>query len=212
MVNDGSNDKTGSVINRLCEIEPQQISAIHLKKNVGKAEAVRRGLLESYQMETDFVGFWDADFSAPLTEIDRLVSIIQFNSHIEAVLGSRVKLLGRQILREGHRHYLGRIFATVFSMILNVPIYDSQCGAKIFRVTPKFFKVISDPFITSWLFDVEIIARIIKYSEPSVFPGEYIQEEPLLVWWHISGSKIGIFSFPQILSETYRLWKSYRTY
>ncbi|KAK3287117.1 hypothetical protein CYMTET_5346 [Cymbomonas tetramitiformis] len=92
------------------------------------------------------------------------------------VFGARVALLGRYIQRKASRHYLGRIFATLASLVLDVPIYDTQCGAKMFRVTPDLNTVLSQPFRSRWIFDVELIARFVALRKksatlPQVSPG-----------------------------------------
>ncbi len=206
-INDGSKDCTGHILDALCKKKSDTLEVIHLEDNGGKGEAVRIGFLHALKKETDTVGYWDADLSAPLSEIDRLISVLQRNPDIEAVLGARVLLLGRHIQRRKSRHYIGRFFATIFSIILDIPIYDTQCGAKLFRTTPKLRKIISEPFLTKWLFDVEILARFLSLSNK--LPRN-IQEEPLLEWTHIEGSKIHAFDFPLILSEMYQLWKHYK--
>ena len=210
MVNDGSTDNTAAVINSLCDALPEAISALHLHHNVGKGEAVRAGLLHACHLKSDYAGFWDADLSTPLTEIDRLICFMHTDPGIEAVFGARVQLLGRNICRKTERHYIGRVFATIFSIILGIPVYDTQCGAKLFRVTPKFQKIVSEKFLTRWLFDVEIIARLLKHAEKGISPNNFIHEEPLLKWQHVENSKIGVDNLPQILAETYKLWTHYK--
>ena len=206
-INDGSIDNSRQVINNLCRSNPEKLEAIHLPKNLGKGEAVRIGLLHACDNKCDFVGYWDADLSTPLSEIIRFILIFKENRGIDAVLGSRVLLLGRMIKRKAYRHYIGRVFATIFSIILNIPIYDSQCGAKLFRITPDFKQIISLPFLTRWLFDVEIISRYLKFSKNH--PTK-IHEEPLLEWTHVSDSKLKLSDLPLIISEVFKLWKEYK--
>lgn len=206
-INDGSTDKSRQIINNLCRTYPEKLEAIHLPKNVGKGEAVRIGLLHACNNKCDFIGYWDADLSTPLSEINRFILVFKENRGIDAVLGSRVLLLGRMIERKAYRHYIGRVFATIFSHILNIPIYDSQCGAKLFRLTPEFKKIISLPFLTRWLFDVEIISRSLDFSKNQ--PAR-IHEEPLLEWTHVADSKLKLSDLPLILSEVYKVWKTYK--
>ena len=90
----------------------------------------------------------------------RLVDTLADDEHLQVVIGSRVGLLGHDIDRSLRRHYLGRIFATVSSAVLDLPVYDTQCGAKAFRVTPALRAALADPFTSRWAFDVELLGRL----------------------------------------------------
>jgi len=155
-VDDGSIDHTWQMIEK-CSNENSQIHALKMPKNSGKAEAVRSGMLKSLENNSDYIGFWDADLATPLDQLELFQSYMDRQAQV--IMGSRINLLGRHIERTHLRHYLGRLFATFASIVLNLGVYDTQCGAKLFRkdIVESAF---SEKFQSYWIFDVEILARL----------------------------------------------------
>ena len=131
---------------------------LHLARNSGKGEAVRQGLLSALASDTELVGYWDADLSTPLDELPRFMKLLEERPTLHMVLGARVALLGRIIERYHIRHFTGRVFATAASIVLGLPVYDTQCGAKLFRASSELSAVLSSPFSNPWSFDVELLA------------------------------------------------------
>ena len=210
-VNDDSKDNTGEILTKLKNIKPEQISVINLSKNSGKAEAVRQGMLTALHDNFDYIGYWDADLSTSLSHIKSFVDALEKSTYLDIVMGSRVQLLGRSISRRAHRHYVGRIFATWASIMLHLPVYDTQCGAKLFRNSPLLHQILEEQFKTSWIFDVEILARYISkchYTRQEILAGKII-EYPLDSWSDISGSKIKLKDFFKISLELFRFWYYY---
>ena len=68
----------------------------------------------------------------------------------------------------------------------------TQCGAKLFRVVPTLRPIFATPFISRWIFDVEIIARLIAGRRGSGRPRaqQVIYEYPLHEWHDVAGSKV----------------------
>ena len=203
-VNDGSLDQTAKVLEELHAGKPDQIEYINLEKNSGKAEAVRTGLLHALEKKPTYIGYWDADLATPLCEIRTLHEIIDNNQELKLIMGIRLASLGRKIIRSPKRHYLGRIIATLIAgLIIEEQVYDTQCGAKIFRVDNYTEQLFKEPFCSRWLFDVEILLRL-QRRQPlrgTVF------EQPLNKWIDVDGSKIKISHAPAIILNLFKLWR-----
>ena len=107
-------------------------------------------------------------------------------------------------------------------------MYDTQCGAKIFRATADLSLALSRPFDSRWIFDVELIARLqvqrdhdMKSAMPEgkllnqVLPlplHETIYEYPLDSWRDISGSKLTLKHKVRALYGLFHIWVRYGTY
>ncbi len=210
-VDDGSHDRTRDVLEQICRGYEDRAGILLSNRNKGKAESVRTGInhaLNTFQQ--DVVGYWDADLATPLDSIGRFLAVLDDHPRIEMVFGSRIKLLGRRIQRRETRHYLGRVFATVVSMMLRLPIYDTQCGAKLFRVDENVRRVFADPFLSRWVFDVEIIARYLNlYRYNSERLEESIYEYPLEVWTDVEGSKVRPEDFVRALVDVLKIRRKY---
>jgi len=211
LVNDGSTDGTIAVLEDLARRAPETIEVLDLVSNQGKAEAVRQGVMHAFQSKPDYIGFWDADLATPLDEIAGFCDILDTRPDIQMVLGARVKLMGRAIERKAYRHYFGRVFATAASLVLNLPIYDTQCGAKLFRGTETTCEVFETPFLSRWVFDVEIIARYktrMGKRGRSIVPAIY--ERPLHQWRDIGASKVHAGDAAQAYVDLAKIFLRYR--
>lgn len=189
LVNDGSSDGTQRVLDGLRQQDPKQILVLDLARNGGKAEAVRQGVLHaSSKRRFAFIGYWDADLSTPLDELDGILGAFEASPGCQLAMGSRVKRLGSDIKRRASRHVLGRIFSTFSSGLLQLPVYDSQCGAKVFRSDLAEI-LFSEPFVSKWIFDVEILARLRNHLGRDRALSAAI-EVPLKAWKEMAGSKL----------------------
>ena len=183
-VDGGSTDGTSDAVRPHTS---DRIWLISLDRNAGKAEAVRQGVLRAealpFYAQLDWIGFWDADLSTPLTELPKFFEYLTLcGAPMDAVIGSRIPRLGSQVRRRAACRVLGRLFVTVASILLKVRVYDSQCGAKVIR-TAAAASCFRDPFITRWLFDLEILLRLRNRA---------LLEFPLRAWQDVPGGKMKV--------------------
>jgi glycosyltransferase involved in cell wall biosynthesis len=210
-VDDGSQDATAEVLERLAALPT--CDALILERNGGKAEAVRRGILHAIERgDPGPYGFWDADLATSLDMIPAFTQVLEERPDVEIVIGARVKLLGRDIRRNAARHYFGRAAAFTVSNLLRLPVYDTQCGAKLFRKNAPIEELFAEPFVTRWAFDVELFARWIgAHPQRSRRDLEdHIVEYPLPAWRDVEGSKLQATDFMRTPSDLARIAWTYR--
>jgi dolichyl-phosphate beta-glucosyltransferase len=191
-VDDGSTDHTVDKLRTLADDGEGRVAWMSLPKNRGKGEAVREGLRVALAGGARIVGYMDADGSTPGSEVARLLDEMRARD-VSVIFGARVALLGNDIQRKRYRHYLGRVFATAASIILRLPVYDTQCGAKFFRDSPALREALGTPFVSRWAFDVELIGRLLVGNPAAgVAPlgSHEFLEVPLRVWHDVAGSKL----------------------
>ncbi len=208
-VDDGSTDGTGKMLRKFAEAHPGRASFLELPRNVGKGEAVRRGFIDLFDEAAEFAGFWDADLATPLKAIHSLRTVLIEKAELQAVFGARVQLLGRTIERRALRHYAGRIFATVASALLDLQVYDTQCGAKLFRVNETTRAIFGEPFQSRWIFDVELLVRLMRIQKERGHEefGRTVFEFPLMEWRDVGGSNIRLWDFVVALRDLVKIYR-----
>jgi dolichyl-phosphate beta-glucosyltransferase len=204
-IDDGSTDGTAAVLQAIQEAVPERVRIVRLAENRGKAEAVRQGLQRGLESGARIVGYADADLSTPFSDLARLLDVTEGGT-ASVVLGSRVALLGASIERNPFRHYIGRVFATAASLTLDLPVYDTQCGAKCFRASAALRAAVDEPFLSIWAFDVELIGRLLvgTAGNPPLSVADLI-EIPLRRWRDVGKSKVSTWGMAQAVIDLLRI-------
>ncbi|MEJ2005857.1 MAG: glycosyltransferase [Cyclobacteriaceae bacterium] len=206
-VNDGSGDDTLQILTSIKQMIPEQTDVINLEQNSGKAEAVRAGILYALENNScESIGYLDADLAVSLEECDLLSKSI--NKEIDFCFGSRILRMGSVIERKPTRFLIGRAVATIISQVLQLKVYDTQCGCKLFHadLAQKIFR---EPFISKWLFDVEIFFRILQLHGRKDAIRKMV-EIPLNEWIDQGDSKVKPTYFFRMLYDLLRIRQHYR--
>jgi glycosyltransferase involved in cell wall biosynthesis len=195
-VNDGSSDSTGALLDELGELGAK---TLHLEKNVGKAEAIRNGLIASNSAypNCEVFGYLDADaaFGAPdVIELALSISEKYRNKDVLFLSGSRISMAGSLIQRNKLRHIIGRAIVTILNLDKKIRMYDPQSGLKVFRVKNFDQLLLGKPFKTKWFVDLEILSRLSAHSLEVI-------EQPVKKWVEVGGSKLNIQDALTIFKE-----------
>ena len=175
VVDDGSRDETCNMVSGL---KFPGLRLLQNQTNHGKGFAVKSGVLAA---SGDYVMFSDADLSAPIDELEKLLSTAE-QQQADVVIGSRA--VDRSLIEKHQsrgREVGGMIFNVMVRMILGLRISDTQCGFKLFKrasIEPVFKKMTIDGFG----FDPEILFLATRARLK-------ILEIPVR-WSHAEGSKI----------------------
>jgi glycosyltransferase involved in cell wall biosynthesis len=175
VVDDGSTDATARIVHG---VRPRNLRLIQNRGNQGKGYSVRQGVLAA---KGQYVLFTDADLSAPIGEITKLLDVAM-NEGADVVIGSRS--VDRAYIEKHQSRFreLGGIaFNFMVRVLLGLRLHDTQCGFKLFnraRSRPLFERLTTNGFG----FDPELLFLAKRH-------GLVIREVPVR-WSHSEGSKV----------------------
>ncbi len=152
------------------------------ERNQGKGFAISHGI---HQANGEIVGFLDSDGAIPAYEVKNLLNIYSDNNSFDMLLASRIKMLGKNVDRSFMRHLSGRVFVTFISTLFNIPVYDSQCGFKLFKKNSyeSLKNKITD---TRWVWDTQLLILFFLNKKK-------IHEVPI-DWSGVADSKVYMLS------------------
>ncbi len=185
IVDDGSADQTVNIAESLCQVfqaAKVDLRIIRNPGNRGKGFSVRNGILHA---RGDIAVFSDADLSAPITELDKLIAPI-ISGDKDIVFGSRA-LAGSIISTHQSllRELAGRSFNLIMRILTGLHFMDTQCGFKAYN-RKKTRAVFELQRINGFGFDVEVLF-IAQHH------GLRLQEIPV-VWGNVEGTKVTLAS------------------
>tara|TARA_B110001450_G_scaffold226682_1_gene225575 strand:- start:3566 stop:4300 length:735 start_codon:yes stop_codon:yes gene_type:complete len=207
-VNDGSTDDTLDILSKFQKEFDESVTVIDVKKNKGKAAAIRAGSRFLYSLKKiKYVGYLDADLSTDFEDFNDLIENLKLDKKLIMVFGSRDSDNNHNIKRNKLRNFFSRIISGFTRMVLKLPIKDTQCGAKVFRV--KYIPIMyNSKFKSKWLFDIEIFLRLkLHFKNKKIM--NYIKEHPLKNWSHVDDSKLVLKDSVQIPYKLAEIWFSY---
>jgi dolichyl-phosphate beta-glucosyltransferase len=174
VVDDGSADETATVVRTAMTDWPTL--SLYVAPHAGKGAAVRVGALAA---RGKLVAFADADFSMPVTELERLRVAAEEIAGI--AIASREAPGSRRYGEPWYRHAMGRVFNRLVQLLIIRGIQDTQCG---FKCMPREIAqtLCAQQTIAGWGFDVEFLAIARRH-------GFAIREVPI-PWYYMANSRV----------------------
>jgi dolichyl-phosphate beta-glucosyltransferase len=172
VVNDGSCDKTAEIVRSFAQTNPA-VRLVENPGNRGKGYSVRHGMLSA---RGEVIVFSDADLSAPIEEIPKLLEALAAGADI--AIGSRWVRPELQTKRQSlHRQVFGRIFNLLLRAVLGLNSKDTQCGFKAFTRRAAE-TIVPLQRVDRWGFDPEVLFLARKF---------YFRVQEVPVHWGHSG-------------------------
>jgi len=191
IIPNGCKDKTENIVKKLSE-KNKRIKYKIIKEVVGKGGAIKEGFKIA---KGDLIGFVDADNSTSPEEFQNLLKNIK---NFDCIIASRY--IKKSIVKPKQgimRIISSRGFNLLVRILFGLNIYDTQCGAKLFK--KKAIKdVIKKLDITRWAFDIDLLYNLKK--------NKYKIKEYPTVWEDKSGSKLKLHkAIPEMFLSLTRL-------
>jgi len=202
-VDDGSTDGTLLLLEQISK-ECSNAFVLERGTNGGKANAVYHGMLFALKtVPSKYFGYMDADLATPLSFISIMEKEMEGKQDCMMLFGSRQISEQNAIERKAFRHYSGRFVSSIITWSLGVKFGDTQCGAKLFSRKGAEM-AFENEFSSSWVFDVEILKRILL-NVGKINSSKHIIEIPVNQWKDVGNSKVSTWYFFKMIGELMRI-------
>ena len=190
VVDDGSRDGTAALVESVAK-QDSRLRLLRNPGNRGKGYSVRHGMLEA---RGEWILFSDADLSAPIEELDKLLDAA-LERKAQVAIGSRA--LDRSLIgvhQSALREFAGIVLNRAMRLIMRLPFADTQCGFKLYRRNAARL-IFARQKLDGFTFDVEdlFIARVLGI--PSI-------EVPVR-WNNVEGTKVSFLNGPQFFLDLF---------
>jgi len=202
VVDDGSRDGTAALVEAVAKEDPR-VRLLRNPGNRGKGYSVRHGMLEA---RGEWILFSDADLSAPIEELYKLLQAAQ-ERRAQVAIGSRA--LDRTLIgvhQSRWREIVGILLNRVMRVATGLHFTDTQCGFKLYARDAAQL-IFARQQLDGFTFDVEdlVIARVLEIPATEV----------AVRWNNVEGTKVGIMVGPRFFLDLllicyYRLAGRYR--
>lgn len=206
-VDDGSSDNSRDAIDAILG-NRKDITWLVNSKNMGKAESVRRAMIESLSKSQAVMITTDADGAVDAEDIARIINIHKSKKNFNSIIlsGARVKLAGSEIARTPMRHWIGRLVATMVNILTSVDIYDPQSPLKVYDIDHQLLSnALKEKFKTKWFFEMELILRLEKGTNHAINRVKII-EHPISKFTEVPLSNLKKRHIFLVVKEILILW------
>jgi dolichyl-phosphate beta-glucosyltransferase len=179
VVDDGSGDGTAALAEARSAADPR-VRLLRNPGNRGKGYAVRHGMIEA---RGAWILFSDADLSAPIEELPKLLGAAQ-GKNAAVAIGSRA--LDRTLIgvhQSRWRELSGIVFNLLMRLLTGLPFADTQCGFKLYR-RDAARQVFERQRLDGFGFDVEDLFIAHRLGLAAV--------EVPVKWNNVEGTKVGL--------------------
>lgn len=186
LVDDGSTDGSGPIVDALAETREQIITARH-PSNRGKGAAVATGLAAALDAGADLVLIHDADMEYdPADHADAVAPIIAGDA--DAVIGSRYAGASRRVTRFWHR-LANRSLTLLSNALSGLDLTDMECCTKVFTREVAAKLEITEP---RFAVEPQLIAQLARMRVGEANERARVWEVPVSYAYrsHAEGKKI----------------------
>ena len=122
-VDDGSNDKSWEVINKLIKVNPN-IKGLRFLKNYGKSQALQAGFTEAFGK---YIVTLDSDLQDSPEEITKMISLL--DEGYDLISGWKKKRFDSLVFK----NIPSKLFNWAARRVSGIKLHDFNCGIKVYR-------------------------------------------------------------------------------